>query len=355
MGELKVLIVEDSHANLMLMEMLVRQTPGCTAITYADPLKVIAEMDRLEFDIALVDFRLPGMDGIELLTALRNVPRFEEKPIVMVTADREAHIRLRAIKAGAVEFLHKPIEPIEFKARLGNLVRLCEVQRKLADQAAWLRTEVDKATKELREREEEIISRLTLAAGYKDRETAAHTKRMAIYSAMIARELGLKEELCRDIQLAAPMHDIGKVGIRDDVLLKDSGLDEGERTHINEHAEIGASILHGSKCGLLRLAAEIALAHHERWDGAGYPLQLAGKSIPLVARIASVADVFDALTSDRPYKAAWSVDRAFAFLRQEAGAQFDPDCVAAFERCRKQVLEVMQQNPDDEEPKSAVA
>lgn len=354
-GELTVLIVEDDRASLMLMEMLARQIPGCTALSYADPVEVMRDLDSLDFDIALIDFRLPGMDGIELLTALRGVPRLMDKPIVMVTADHEAQVRLRAIKAGAVEFLHKPIEPVEFKARLGNLVRLCEVQRKLADHADWLRSEVDKATRELREREEEIISRLTLAAGYKDRETAAHTKRMALYSAMIARKLGLKEELCRDIQLAAPMHDIGKVGIRDEVLLKEGKLDDRERAHINEHAGIGASILHGSKCELLKLAAEIAVSHHERWDGTGYPLRLAGTSIPLAARIASVADVFDALTSERSYKSAWSVERAFAFLRQEAGRQFDPDCVAAFERCREQVDEVMEENPDDELPRRAVA
>lgn len=345
-ANLRILIVEDNRTNLMLMEMLVRQVPDCDVLAYDHPQDVVRDLATLAFDIALIDYQMPSINGIELITAIRAVKAFADKPLVMVTADHDAVTRLNAIRAGAVEFLHKPIEPVEFKARIANLARLVDVQRKLADKAEWLRSEVDKATVELRRREEEIINRLTRAAGYKDRETGAHTLRMARYSGLLARALGLPEELCRDIQLAAPMHDIGKVGIRDDVLLKNGPLSEAEREHINQHTRIGGAILDGSVCDLLRLASDIALSHHERWDGAGYPAGVKGEQIPLAGRIAAVADVFDALTTERPYKAAWSVDRAFDHIRNEAGRQFDPACVAAFERCRGSVVEVMRSCPD---------
>jgi len=333
----RVLIVEDSQTNLMMMERLVCQVAGCRAVPFADPLEVSARVDDLGYDIALVDYQMPGMDGIALIKALRGARRYADQPLVMVTADTEKSIRLDAIQAGAVEFLNKPIDPVEFRARLGNIVRLSLVQRQLADRADWLRREVEKATAELREREEEIVHRLALAAGYKDRETAEHTVRMARYCRYIAESLGFDEELCGEIELAAPMHDIGKVGIRDAVLLKGGKLDQDERAHMNEHTAIGAAILGNSKSRLMRLASEIAEAHHERWDGSGYPLGLAGEAIPLVGRIAAVADVFDALTTERPYKAAWSVDQAFDYLKKNAGKEFDPACVQALWRARQQV------------------
>ncbi|KAB2950306.1 MAG: response regulator [Rhizobiaceae bacterium] len=354
-ANLTILIVEDNRTNLMLMEMLVRQVPNCDVIAYDRPSDVVRDLGSLSFDIALIDYQMPSMNGTELITAIRADKAFTDKPLVMVTADHDAMTRVNAIRAGAVEFLHKPIEPVEFKARITNLARLVDVQRKLADKAEWLRSEVDKATVELRRREEEIINRLTRAAGYKDMETGAHTLRMARYSGLLARALGLPEALSRDIQLAAPMHDIGKVGIRDDVLLKNGALSEAEREHINQHTSIGGAILDGSACDLLRLATDIAVSHHERWDGTGYPAGLKAEQIPLAGRIAAVADVFDALTTERPYKAAWPVDRAFEHIRNESGRQFDPACVAAFERCRGQVVEVMRACPDPDADEREVA
>lgn len=354
-ANLTILIVEDNKTNLMLMEMLIRRLPDCDVLAYDNPVDVVRDLPGLSFDIALIDYQMPSMNGIELITAIRGVKAFADKPLVMVTADHDAVTRLNAIRAGAVEFLHKPIEPVEFKARIANLARLVDVQRKLADKAEWLRSEIDKATAELRRREEEIINRLTRAAGYKDRETGAHTLRVARYCGLLARELDLPEEACRDIQLAAPMHDIGKVGIRDDVLLKNGPLSAAERDHMNQHTRIGGAILQGSGCDLLKLASDIAVSHHERWDGTGYPSGLKGKEIPLVGRIAAVADVFDALTTERSYKSAWSVDRAFEHIREEAGRQFDPACVAAFEKCRDSVVEVMRICPDPEPSEREVA
>lgn len=354
-ANLRVLIVEDNRTNLLLMEMLVRQIGGCTSITYSDPRKVVAELETLDYDIAIVDYQMPHINGIELIWQLRDVERLADKPIVVVTADNDAAIRMQAIEAGAIEFLNKPIEPVEFRIRLQNLAKLCDVQKSLAGHAEWLRHEVDRATQELRRREEEIINRLALASGYKDGDTAAHTMRMARYSELLALELGLSSEYCRDIRLAAPMHDIGKVGVPDHVLLKRGALDADERSRMQEHANIGAAILAGSECDLLRLGAEIAVSHHERWDGAGYPRGLAGEAIPLAGRIASIADVFDALTTARPYKEAWPTEKAFAYLQEQAGKQFDPACVEAFVAAKDKVLSVMAAFPDSMCPTRKVA
>lgn len=338
--KLTILIVDDNRTNLALMDMLVRKLPDCSTRLFEAPRQVIDQLQTLDFDIAIVDFQMPGLNGIELTQAMRVQPHLADKPIVMITVDHDTEIKLRALEAGVVEFLQKPIDPVEFRTRIRNLARLCDVQRKLHDRASWLKAEVDKATGELRWREEEIIMRLSRAAGYKDRETAQHTARMARYSGILARQLNMPEDYCRNIQAAAPMHDIGKVGIRDDVLLKRGLLTAEERLHMNEHTRIGAAILAGSACELLKLAAEIAGSHHERWDGQGYPSGLRGREIPLAGRIIAVADVFDALTNERSYKNPWPVDRAYEYLIEQSGGQFDPACVAGFEMAREEVIAV---------------
>ncbi|ALN75664.1 HD-GYP domain-containing protein [Aureimonas sp. AU20] len=325
-----VLLIEDNRTNLLLMRKLVEHAGAFEVVCFTDPLEAAAKLNAVPFDMAIVDHQMPGMSGIELIGRIRTEPGNADKPVVMVTADRDTELRLAALRAGAVDFLAKPIDPVEFSARIANLGRLCEAQRQLANRAEWLRSEVEAATAELRRREEEIIYRLTLAAGYKDEDTAAHTVRMARMCGELARELGLSAEACRDIEMAAPMHDIGKVGIRDEVLQKRGRLDDLEMNHMREHARIGSDILHGSECDLLRLAATIAMTHHERWDGTGYPNQLGGTDIPLAGRIAAVADVFDALISDRPYKQAWTREKAIAYIAEQAGRQFDPTCVVAF-------------------------
>jgi putative two-component system response regulator len=342
----KVVVVDDDKTNLMLMEMLFRSFADYEVLTFSSAVQALAALVTQDFEVAIVDYMMPEMDGVTFVRQLRTQERHADKPIVMVTADKEADVRLAALDAGAVEFLQKPIEPIEFRVRMKNLLRLSEAQRKLSDRAAWLDSEVEKATQSLREREEEIIGRLSRAAGYKDMETALHTFRVARYCSALARELGKSQEFCRDIQLAAPMHDIGKVGIGDSILGKPGALTDEEREEMKTHTLIGAEILANSTCDLLRLASEIALSHHERWDGRGYPAGKAGENIPLSGRIAAVADVFDALTTERPYKDAWPAERAFLYLREQAGRQFDPACVDAFERCKDEILDIMRSQPE---------
>lgn len=346
--EFSILLVEDDPTNRMIMERLVERIPGCRAISFCEPASLIAQLDSLEFDVGIVDYRLPGLNGVELIKEIHQHPAHKDKPIVIVTADRDKDIRLEAIVAGAVDFLNKPLEVVEFKARVKNLTKLAEAHRKLESRAEWLKEEVDRATLELRKRGEEIVHRLILASEYKDLDTAMHTLRMANFCELIAEELGMTEDFRRDLKMAAPMHDIGKVGIPDRIMLKRGPLTPDEREEINRHTDIGAGILQGSSCRLLQVATQIAATHHERWDGTGYPKGLRGEEIPLVGRIAAVADVFDALTTERPYKAAWSNDRAFSFLEEKAGTDFDPACVAAFLSKRPEVEAIQAKFADEQ-------
>jgi putative two-component system response regulator len=325
-----ILIVDDNRTNLTLLTKLVQKLPDCSAICFERPEDVLAAMPGLDFDIGVIDFQMPIYDGVELLTEMNHFEKYREKPIVFVTADTDSTTRMTALNAGAIDFLTKPVNPLEFQARLKNLVALVDARNKLADKAEWLRVEVDKAIAELRAREEEIIDRLSIAASYKDAETASHTKRVGIYSEAIARAYGLSIELCADIRLASPMHDIGKVGIPDSVLLKKGKLTEQEFAEMQKHTIVGCAILRESNSSLLQLAAEIAGSHHERWDGQGYPSRLAGNAIPLSGRIVALADNFDALTTERPYKEAWPAQKAVDHILERAGSQFDPRCVDAF-------------------------
>jgi putative two-component system response regulator len=338
--DFRILLVEDDPTNRTIMERLVERIHGCQAISFNNPLDLLAALDTIEFDVGIVDYLLPHLNGIELIKEVHQHPAHTDKPMVIVTADKDREIRIEALTSGAVDFLNKPLEIVEFKARVRNLTKLAEAKRKLSVRAEWLKEEVDRATTELRKRGEEIVHRLILASEYKDLDTAMHTLRMANFCELIAEELGMSLDFRRDLKMAAPMHDIGKVGIPDRIMRKHGPLTPEEREEINRHTEIGASILQGSSCRLLQVATQIAATHHERWDGSGYPHGLRGEEIPLVGRIAAVADVFDALTTERPYKSAWTNEQAFRFLEEKAGSEFDPECVAAFLSKRKEVEEI---------------
>jgi len=335
---MRILLVDDNQTNLVLLSKLVAKLPGCQAISFLDPSEVLAALPKLDYDIAVIDYQMPGYNGVELLREIEMFERYRGKPVVMITADTDMATRMACLDAGSIDFLNKPVNPLEFHARMKNLIALVDARNKLADKAEWLREEVAKATSEIREREEEIIDRLSIAASFKDAETGLHTKRVGEYSQLIARALGLSAEECSDIRLAAPMHDVGKVGIPDAVLLKKGKLTEQEFAAMQKHTLLGCDILRESKSSLLQLAATIAASHHERWDGQGYPRRLTGDEIPISGRIVAVADNFDALTTARPYKEAWSVNQAVEHIRDKSGSQFDPDCIRAFEQALPAIL-----------------
>ncbi len=346
----KLMIVDDSELNLMLLASLAESLPDCQAYTFADPCLALAACREMEPDLILVDYMMPEMNGHDFIRAVRTLPGYLDIPIIMVTTENEKQVRNRALELGATEFVAKPIDITECRIRMRNLLALRQAQSLLKDRARHLEHEVQHATSALLERENELISRLSCAAEFRDPETGGHINRMAHYSRLIAAQLGLSLEFQDLLLKAAPMHDIGKIGIPDQILLKPGKLTDEEMQIMRRHPEIGATILAGSSAPLIQLGEEIACSHHEKFDGSGYPLGLRGTAIPLSGRIVAVADVFDALSSERPYKKPWSMEQARQFLQEQSGHHFCPDCVAAFMHGWEQVLQIRQQFLDEEQP-----
>jgi putative two-component system response regulator len=324
-----ILIVDDQEMNLLLVSALVEQLTGCTPHTHASPHEALAEAKARQFDVVITDYEMPGLNGIALIRSLRALPNYGDVPMVMVTARHEREVLRNALEAGATEFLTKPFEHIEFTCRLKNLVGLRAAQNQLREQAKLLAHKAAHASDMLALREVEIVSRLSRASEQRDNETGNHILRMATLCRLIGEGLGLDGDTCQRLFLAAPMHDVGKIGVPDAILLKPGRLEAEEREIMQRHVVLGHEILAGSSSELIQLAAEIALSHHERWDGKGYPHGLRGTAIPLCGRIAAVADVCDALASERPYKRAWSLAEIRTYLDENAGSQFDPACVGA--------------------------
>lgn len=346
---MQIVIIDDIETNLLLLKHFLSQQEDVSAVhAYTDPQQALAYCQASPIDLVIVDYMMPELDGVEFIRRLRAAPGRSSVPVLMVTANDERDVRYRALEAGANDFLTKPLDSVEFRARLRNMLALRGSQRKLEDRAAWLAEEVLKATEEIRRRERETIVRLSKAAEFRDPETGGHIQRMAHYSWLIAVRLGLPLEQQQLLLEAAPMHDVGKVGIPDHILLKPGRLTSEEFEVMKQHAAKGHQILTGSSSPLLQMAAEIALTHHEKFDGSGYPNALKGEAIPLVGRIVAVADVFDALTSARPYKPAWEIERAVTFLREQRGAHFDPRCIDVFLDRFDEVLAIRQRFLDDE-------
>lgn len=326
----QVLIVDDSEINLTLLKALVLRLGECTPVLADNPLTALDICAANMPDLLIVDYMMPDMDGLELIRRFRLIPGGTDVPVLMITANDQKDVRYQALAGGANDFLNKPIDRAEFAARARNMLALRKGQKMLADRALHLAELVDEQTEVIRKREQELIFCLSRAAEFRDPETGAHIQRMAYYSQLIARYLGLPAEQQKLILEAAPMHDVGKIGIPDHILLKPGRLDATEFIVMKTHAEIGYELLRGTTSDVLSTAAQIAGTHHEKWDGSGYPKGLAGEDIPLFGRIVAVADVFDALTSERVYKPAWPLDKARQFLLDGRGGHFDPRCVDAF-------------------------
>lgn len=334
-----VLVVDDEELIAEYVARVIEELGTADVHVYTDPTAAVRDWTDTPPDLVITDYQMPEMNGIQLIERFRAAsPRI---PIVMVTADGQRETRHAALLAGASEFIRKPIDRDEVRIRVRNMLALREGQRSVERRADWLQVEVAKATAAIVEREEETILSLARAMEYRDWETGGHIERMATYSRLIAERLDLGPDLDADrIFKAAPLHDVGKIGVPDHILLKPSSLTESEFHEMQRHAEIGYEILKDCKGEILRLGSVIALTHHERLDGSGYPRGLKGEEIPLAGRIVAVADVFDALTTSRPYKKAWGFDAGFANLKEEAGRLYDADCVAAFLDLHDQVVQV---------------
>lgn len=333
----RILLVDDEHPNVLLLERLLHRSGFARYRSTTDARAVLQLFDDFQPDLVVLDLHMPHMDGFVLLEQLQaRVPADAFLPILVLTADISSAAKQKALASGAKDFLTKPLDIVEIGLRIRNLLHTRFLHLRLQDQNELLADRVRERTRELEVARQETLERLARASEYRDFDTGKHAQRVGELSALIAEELGLAEEQVTLIRLAAPLHDVGKIGVPDAVLLKPSNLTREEFEQMKSHTAIGAGLLSGSRSPLLQLAQEIALYHHERWDGLGYA-RLQGPEAPLAARIVALADVFDALTHDRPYRDAWSMDRVIEEIRQQSGLQFDPMVVEAFLRVHAKI------------------
>jgi putative two-component system response regulator len=342
----RVLVVDDQELNLRVMQAMLSPL-GYQVAMARDGMQALEQVRLAPPDLILMDVMMPVLDGFEATRRLKADVASRHIPVVMVTALTEVEDRVRALEAGADDFLSKPVEKSELRARVRSLLQvkayhdhMLNYQRELEAEVAKRTEELQVAFSRLHEAYLDTILRLSRAAEYKDEDTGTHIARMSHVCAALARKLGLNESTVEHLLYASPMHDVGKIGIPDHILLKPGPLDPEEWEIMKQHTVIGARILSGAQSGFLRLAEVIAFNHHERWDGTGYPRGLKGKDIPLAGRICALADVFDALVSVRPYKPAFSLEKALSIIKQGEGNHFDPQVVRAFLEILDEVSEI---------------
>lgn len=325
----KLLIVDDEPVNVKLLERTLAKVGYTNTQSTMDPRLVCDLFALHNYDLILLDLNMPYMDGFAVMRALAE--RFGTSPQVLVlTAQSAQEFRTQALELGARDYVTKPFERNELLHRVRNLLESKLYREGLERLNESLEHKVSARTAELNETRLQVVRRLGRAAEYRDNETGLHIVRMSKISRLLGAAMGMSEEDCDLLLNASPMHDIGKIGIPDHILLKPGKFEPDEWETMQQHSQIGADILEGDKSELLRMAREIALTHHEKWDGSGYPNKLKGEDIPLVGRICAIADVFDALTSVRPYKKAWAVDDALKLIQENKGKHFDPALVDAF-------------------------
>ena len=345
--ESKILIIDDQQPNVLLLEKILKASGYKQILTTTDSRNAIELYRSFQPDLLLLDLNMPYMDGFEIMKQLKETSEVDSyQSILVLTAYTDLEIRLRALEAGARDFLSKPFDRLEVLTRIRNLLEVRLLHNRLREHNKTLEERVKLRTIEVIQTQFEIINRLALAAEFRDNETGNHIIRMSTYAFMLARAIGLNDEESGLIMHASSMHDIGKIGIPDSILLKPGKLTPEEWEIMKTHTMIGARILSKSNSNLLQMAEEIALTHHEKWDGTGYPNGLKGEEIPLNGRISAICDVFDALTSDRPYKKAWSIDEAINEIKQQSGKHFDSDLVKIFIQILPEILKVRENYMD---------
>jgi len=359
---LKVLIVDDDpDARELFSEILAEE--GYLVETAVDGMEALDKLESFKPDLILTDYQMPRMDGITLCKIVKNNPETIDLGVILITGFNDFEVRVQGLSAGADDFLSKPVMLPELKARIKSLAKAKLYHDFLRDYQKRLEEEVEKkaadlikanlalnlAYRELEDLSLEIVYRLARAAEYRDEHTGNHIQRISLYCVAIGERLGLTERQLDLLRYGSILHDIGKLGIPDEILLKPGSLTPEEWEIMKKHTIIGAEILKGTRIAYLKAGEKIALYHHERWDGKGYPFGLKGENIPLIARIVSVADVFDALTSKRPYRDAMDTETAFEFIASGKGTQFDPLVVDAFLGIKNQILEIKELYKDEGE------
>ena len=366
----RIMIIDDQPLNIKVLQKYLSLEGYSDFVDCCEPIHAL-EMIRSERpDIILLDIMMPQVSGTVILEQVRSDPKLAHIPVIILTASSDVETRQESLQLGATDFLMKPVDPLELIPRMRNSLALKHSRDQLVTINDELEARIKQRTAELNTSRLEVIHCLGRASEYRDNETGRHVIRVGRYVGIIARELGLDEKTAEIFELAAPLHDVGKIGIPDAILLKPDKLtpDEFEvmQRHCNYgkrtfeemenddwntfrlHTTVGNDIFKGTQSPFLRVASNIALTHHEWWDGTGYPLGLAGEDIPLEGRITAVADVFDALSSKRPYKSAFPLAKCFDIMESERGTHFDPTVLDAFIRCRDQIIETQIRFADTE-------
>jgi two-component system response regulator RpfG len=337
-----ILIVDDQQSARTMMRHVVEGiSPGISVTDFEDPVEALHWSAQNTIDLLLLDYRMPVMDGLEFTRQFRRPLIKRDVPIVLISIVGDEPVRQAALDAGVIDFMVKPVRPRELRSRCRNLLSLRQQGESVKERARSLERQVLEGLREVDERERETLYRLARAIEFRDYGTGAHLVRMARFAGLIADGLGMADDDVRMLELAAPLHDLGKIGIPDAILLKPGRLSDEEFAIMRRHPHIGHEILRDSQSRFVQLGAIIALRHHERWDGSGYPDGLKGEDIPQAARIVAVADVFDALTSERPYKRAWSADEAFDYIQANRGTLFDPACVDVLLANQPRILDIL--------------
>ena len=343
----RILVVDDQAYNVALLKMILKDAGYGPILSTSDSRQALPLYLEHKPDLVLLDLQMPHIDGFGVMQQLREIEKDTFAPILVLTAELDPEVRYRALQSGARDFLNKPFDKVETLMRIRNLIEVRLLHNEVRAQNEALEQKVRERTQELRNAQLEIIHRLGHAAEYKDNETGYHIIRMSLYCAVVGRAVGMDAAEQEMLQRASPMHDVGKIGIPDRVLLKPGKLDADEWEIMKTHAAIGADLLAGSSSPLIQLASIIALTHHEKWDGSGYPRGLKGEDIPICGRICAVCDVFDALTSERPYKKAWTVQDALAEIQHGSGKHFDPTLVDLFEKNLGDILAIRAEYNED--------
>lgn len=340
----RILLVDDDPLVRQVLARMLRAEGYHELIHAASGEEALELMQAKPPDLVLLDIMLPGMDGYELAARIKGDPATRAIPVIMMTTLQGRDSLLLGLRAGVEEFLTKPVDRVEITVRVRNLLRLKAYNDFLANHARILEREVMERTAALRDSYRDTIYVLTQAAEYKDEVTGAHVQRLSFYTRLLAEEMGMSPDFADIMFYASPMHDIGKIAIPDEVLMKEGELDEREWKILRSHTSVGARILHHASSPYLRMGAEIAQHHHERWDGSGYPNGISGHAIPVSARIMAICDQYDALRSRRPYKEPLDHDTALAVLTQGDGrtrpGHFDPRVLTAFEKISGRVCEI---------------
>lgn len=345
----RVLIVDDKPANVALLEAILTGEGYTNVQSVTDPRLVQDLHEKWHFDIILLDIRMPHLSGFDVMEQLQDKIVDDYLPILVLTAQSDVETKIKALESGARDFVTKPFERIEVTHRIKNILEVRLMYNKRGREKEIVEAQVRERTLQLAETQLEFIRQLGRAGEYRDNETGMHVLRMSMSCQALALATGHSEDFSELLLQASPMHDVGKIGVPDRILLKPGKFEADEWEIMKSHVEIGAEILSNHPAEIIQLARSIALTHHEKWDGSGYPNNLAGEDIPIQGRIAALADVFDALTSERPYKKAWSIEDATSFIGEQSGRHFDPTLAAKFLEILPQILAIRAAHADGED------